>query len=173
MLTSRTRSFLVTLGIIALFGAADSQATAVKDIIVNAVDPGHANTTIVRWFDELTPEQQVAFDSSFNAGDGYYIAPTATVTWTENGTLYVKTTTIFIVPLNGGQTVVPMAVTCTHSGCTGECTTSGCNKGTDSNGKPECSGVSCKNGVVTCSQNPNCSKTESTAASAFLLFGTI
>ncbi|MBP7147156.1 MAG: hypothetical protein KBD01_06405 [Acidobacteria bacterium] len=154
--------------------AMKSDAANVKDIILDEVDPGRVNGTVASYYDELTPELQAQFSTNFNAGQGYYITPVVNISWAAGGVQYVQTTRIHLVPLNGGQIVVPMAVTCTHSGCSGAfCTTLGCNVTLDGAGLPACTGASCS-GVSSCTvQTPTCSKTETVGTQGLAVFGAI
>ncbi|GAB4370054.1 MAG: hypothetical protein Kow0062_04430 [Acidobacteriota bacterium] len=154
-----------------LAGVASAQAASVKSIILAEVDPGGENGTVVSFYDELTPEQKAQFASNFDDGQGYFISPVATVTWTADGIQYTETTKIFIVPVDGGAVVVPMSVTCSHSGCANACSPDGCTP-TGEGKNVSCSGATCS-GTECGSQNPTCSKTSSTAKTSFLMFGSV
>ncbi len=165
----------VVLGALAISAVANSEAASVKDIILAEVDPGGVNGTVVLFYDELTPEQEAEYSSSFENGDGYFISAQSTVTWIDAGVRYTQIKSIFVVPLGDGDVVVPLGVTCSHSGCNSLCTTSGCNRTKDSVGKPACSGAKCEDssGSPCAGQNPTCSKLESTDTSFFLAFGSV
>lgn len=162
---------LLVAGAIAASAIAPSEAASVKNIILEEVDPGGTNGTVVSYYAELTPEQQAEFASNYDDGQGYYISPVATVSRTAGGMHYTETTSIFIVPLGAGSVVVPISVTCSHSGCSQGCTVTGCSA-TSVDNKPACTGASCS-GKGCGAQNPSCSKTESTAKSSFLVFGSV
>ncbi len=163
-------SILLTVLVASGFTTAAS-AASLKDVILDEIDPGRLNGTVVSYQEELSPEQQTEFTSNLQAGQGYFITPRAVVSWVSDGIQHVKTVMIFLVPLQSGARVTPVAVSCQHSGCSNQCTVTGCTL-TTVNGLPACSGASCQGQAC---GNPNCSKTESTSVglgSDLLLFGT-
>ena len=166
----RVAIFLLLAGAVALAAVTYSEAASVKSIILEEVDPGGANGTVVSFYDELTPEQKSEFSSNLDDGQGYFISPVATVSWSGGGASYTETSRIFIVPVGGGA-VVPISVKCSHSGCSNACTADGCvptGEGKDIS----CTGATC--GGEKCGiQNPTCSKTTTTEKSAFLVFGSV
>lgn len=170
-MNKRVLTVLVILGTLALSTPTNSQAASVKDIILSDVDPGHANGTVVKYYDELTPEQQAQYSSNYDAGLGYVISPVATVSWIDNGVRYTQTTKILIVALDSGHVVVPMSLLCSHSGCSGGCSVTGCDPSTVG-GKGSCSGATCT-GTACGAQNPSCSKTSGLNSSSLAVFGTI
>lgn len=163
----RTLVTAVLAAALSLVAVTDLQAATVKQIILAEVDPGGAQGTQVKFYDELTPEQQAEFNASYVGGQGYFISARVTVTWTSGETQYVDTTGIFIVTIGGGGTIVPVSVTCHHSGCGSGCKTDGCRP--DPSGG--CSGATC--GGTACSGAPICSKTETLSTSGFVAFGSI
>lgn len=167
----RVPILLLVAAVVAMVAVTYTHAASVKSIILAEVDPGGTNGTVASFYDELTPEQKAQFASNFDDGQGYFISPVATVTWTADGVRYTETTKIFIVPVDGGAVVVPMSVTCSHSGCANACSPDGCAP-TGEGKDVSCSGATCS-GTECGSQNPTCSKTSSTAKASFLMFGSV
>ncbi len=170
-MTGRIPIILLAVGAVALAAVTSSEAASVKSIVLDEVDPGGTNGTVASFYDELTPEQKSEFSSNLEGGLGHFISPVATVSRTDSSAHYVETTRIFIVPLRGGSVVVPISVTCTHSGCVNSSTADGCAP-TGEGGDISCSGATCS-GKECGSQNPVCSKTTTTERSAFLVFGSV
>jgi hypothetical protein len=149
--------------------AASAQADAVKDLILDNVDPKRTRGIAVNYYSELDPRQQGEFDSSYAAGDGYFIAPVSTLTRTEAGVHHESVAKIYIVEVAGNTIAVPLAAECNHSGCQGSgCSVAGCQNSIGSDGKPACTGATC-NGTP-CPGNPTCSKAESTLPSSLQRF---
>lgn len=165
-MSKRTLVTAVLAAALSLVAVTDLQAATVKQIILAEVDPGGAQGIQAKFFDELTPEEQAEFNANHLGGQGTFISARVTVTWTSGETQYVDTTGIFIVTIGGGSTVVPISVTCHHSGCGGGCQTKGCEP--DPSGG--CSGATC---VGSGCGNPICGKTETLSASGFVAFGSV
>ena len=165
----RVLSFSGMLAIVALAAISFSMAENVKTIILNEVDPGGVDGIIAKYHDEMTSAEQDEFQTNYDDGLGYYLSPLANVMRIVDGVTTYAATQMFIVPIGNGDVVVAISVTCTHSGCHGTCTTTGCSLGTTA-GKPSCSGATCTGSGC---GNPGCSKSESTSSLSLMLFGSI
>lgn len=168
-MSKRTLVTAVLAAALSLFAVTDLQAATVKQIILAEVDPGGAQGTQVKFYDELTPEQQAEFNASYETDKGTFISAVATLAWKSGEVKRVQTTGIFIVLIDGGRIVVPVSVTCRHSGCGPGCEVAGCNPAVV-NGSVVCSGGSCNGSNC---EGPICSKSTTLSASGFVVFGSI